>query len=123
MTVTGGGRVTIVDTKQQEGRCKKGHRSSYYLSPTEFMRAKGEENDEDSEAADGKPLESHHELMQSLGLWDWCQKICLTCSLPCQDLFLQAKIATVESCLPREKELKWIPSNVTMTVSERYTRQ
>jgi hypothetical protein len=51
------------------------------------------------------------------------KKICLTCSLPCQDLFLQAEIAIVESCSPREDKLKWIPPNVTMTVSERYTRQ
>jgi hypothetical protein len=60
------------------------------------------------------PFESHHhELLESLGLWDWFQKICLTFYLPCQDLFLQAEIPTVESCLPREKKLKWIPSNVT----------
>jgi hypothetical protein len=49
------------------------------------------------------------------------KKICLTCSLPCQDLFFGAEIAIVESCLPRERKLKWIPPNVTMSDGEGYS--
>jgi hypothetical protein len=38
-TIVSSTQMTIVDNKQQEGRCKKGHRFPYYLSGTEFMRA------------------------------------------------------------------------------------
>jgi hypothetical protein len=34
---------------------------------------------------------------------------------------LGAEIAIVESCLPRERKLKWIPPNVTMSDCEGYS--
>jgi hypothetical protein len=98
-------RGTIVDNKQ------KGHSFCSFFN---WIYESSEEEWWNSEATMASlPLESH-EFHQSLELWDWMIKICLICLLSCQDMFLRAEIAIVESCLPGERKLKWIPPNATM---------
>jgi hypothetical protein len=109
-----GGWRTIVDStivegtirKHQEGRCEKG---SYQkgiafalLCNRIYVKNKVSDQSNPKWYKASLPRESH-ELHQSLGFGIGVKKICPTCSLSCQDLFLLAEIAVVESWLPRER--------------------